>query len=221
LPALNRFSRIAVPVVALLALSGLALAVVELGTPDALVETSYGLVLLVKLVLVTVLVTLAAVNRIRLLPALTANPGASRPLHRSILLECATALAILGVVAGWRFTPPPRSLLPGTPLAVHIHTDKAMFQVLISPGKVGQDDFVLQLMNGDGTPLQTKEARLILSLPGRGVADIEHAAVLGPDGYWHVSKAPLPLPGRWHMRIDALVSDFDEISLEDDIDITP
>src|SRR5260370_40429749 len=69
LPALNRFSRIAVPVVALLALSGLVLAIVELGSPGALVETTYGLVLLVKLALVAVLVTLAALNRVRLVPA--------------------------------------------------------------------------------------------------------------------------------------------------------
>ena len=34
-----------------------------------------------------------------------------------------------------------------------------------------------------------------------------------------LSRALLPLPGRWHMRIDALVGDFDQISLEDDIDI--
>jgi copper transport protein len=221
LPALNMFSRIAVPVVALLALSGVALSIVELETPSALVETGYGVVLLVKLVLVTGLLTLAALNRMRLVPALAADGGASRPLRRSILLECATALAVLGVVALWRFTPPPRSVLPETPLAVHIHSDKAMFQVLISPGKAGQDDFVLQLMNGDGSSFHAKEARLTLSLPGRGVADMEHQASLGSDGYWHVRKVPLPLPGHWHRRIDALVSDFDQISLEDDVDIAP
>jgi copper transport protein len=91
--------------------------------------------------------------------------------------------------------------------------------VLISPGKTGQDDFVLQLMHDDGTLLDAKEAKLTLSLPGRGIADMEHQATRGPDGYWHVRKAPLPLPGRWHMRIDALVGDFDQISLEDDVDI--
>jgi len=219
LPALNRFSRVAVPVVALLVLSGLALAIVELENPSALVNTTYGLILLAKLVLVVVLLTLACLNRYRLTPALAANPGASWPLRRSILLECATTLAILAVVAFWRFTPPPRSLLPETPLAVHIHTEKAMFQVLISPGKTGQNDFVLQLMNGDGTRLEAKEAKLTLSLPGRGVADMEHQATLGPDGYWHVRNAPLPLSGRWHMRVDALVGDFDQISLEDDVDI--
>jgi hypothetical protein len=43
------------------------------------------------------------------------------------------------------------------PLAIHIHTDKAMFQVLISPGKVGVDHFVLQLMNGEGALLPARK----------------------------------------------------------------
>ncbi|SFO22824.1 copper transport protein [Bradyrhizobium sp. Ghvi] len=52
LPLLNRFSRIAVPVVAALALTGLLLAVIQLEKPQALVETSYGLILSLKLALV-------------------------------------------------------------------------------------------------------------------------------------------------------------------------
>ena len=50
-----------------------------------------------------------------------------------------------------------------TPLGIHIHSDKAMFQVLISPGTVGADNFVLQLMSGEGTLLAVKEATLVLS----------------------------------------------------------
>ncbi len=105
------------------------------------------------------------------------------------------------------------------PLAVHIHTDAAMFKVLVSPGKVGSDNFVLQLMSGDASPLPAKEATLILSLPERGIEPLERAAALGADGYWHVQGVPLPYPGRWHMRIEALVSDFQKVTLEDELDI--
>jgi copper transport protein len=104
-------------------------------------------------------------------------------------------------------------------LAIHIHADKAMFQVLISPGTVGTDSFVLQLMSGDGSLLLAREALLTLSLPERGVEPLERAATLGPDGYWHVRDVPLPYPGRWHLRIDALVSDFERITLEDQFDV--
>ena len=221
LPALYRFSRLAVPVVAVLVLAGTALAIVQMDRIGALVETRYGIILSIKLVLVLPLLGLAALNRFRLTPALTRDGSKTRPLARSILLECMLAVAILAVVAGWRFTPPPRAMAAAaaTPLAIHIHTRQAMFQVMISPGSIGTDSFVLQLMTGDGTPLAAREATLILSLPERGIEPLERKASLGPDGYWHVGGVPVPYPGRWHLRIDALITDFQQITLEDDFDV--
>ncbi|WP_409188564.1 copper resistance CopC/CopD family protein [Bradyrhizobium sp. RDM4] len=221
LPVLDRFSRIAMPVVAALALTGLLLAIIQLEKLSALVETNYGLILAIKLALVFFLVALAALNRFRLTPALARNHKAAPALKRAILLECGVAVGIFAVVAGWRFTPPPRTIVPETPLAIHIHTDKAMFQVLVSPGKPGVDDFVLQLMTGEATPLQAKEATLTLSLPERGVEPMERDAKLGPDGYWHVRNVELPFAGRWHLRIDALVTDFEKITLEDELEVAP
>jgi copper transport protein len=43
---------------------------------------------------------------------------------------------------------------------------------------------------------------------------MERRATLGADGYWHVRGVPLPLSGRWHMRIDALTSDFEKVTPE-------
>lgn len=219
LPIVNRFSRIAAFAVGVLALTGLALAIVQLEKPGALVATRYGLILSIKLVLVTGLLALAALNRFRLTPALARDETGTPALKRSIMLESVVALAILAVVAGWRFTPPPRTMVPETPLAIHIHTDKAMFQVLVSPGKAGVDDFVLQLMTGEGTPLEAKEVTLTLSLPERGIEPMERKALLEPDGYWHARKVELPFAGRWHVRIDALVTDFEQITLEDELDV--
>jgi copper transport protein len=219
LAILNQFSRAAVPVVGLLVLTGLALAIIQLASFRALIETQYGLILSIKITLVVVLLGLAALNRFRLTPMLAFDPLNTRPLVRSILAECVVVLVILAVVAGWRFTPPPRALAAATPLAIHIHTDTAMFQVLVSPGKVGTDSFVLQLLNGDASPLLAKEATLILSLPERGIEPLERKATLGADGYWSVRDVPLPYPGRWHLRIEALVSDFENITLEDEFDV--
>ncbi|PDT87658.1 copper-binding protein [Bradyrhizobium sp. Y36] len=221
LPIVNRFSRIAALAVGVLALTGLVLAIVQLERPAALVATRYGWILSTKLVLVTGLLALAALNRFRLTPALARNGAGAPALRRSTLIECAIALAVFAVVAGWHFTPPPRTIVPETPLAIHIHSDKAMFQVLVSPGRPGVDDFVLQLMTGEGTPLAAKETTLTLSLPERGIEPMERKASLGPDGYWHVRKVELPFAGRWHVRIDALVSDFEQITLEDELDVTP
>jgi copper transport protein len=218
---LRQFSAVAVPLVGVLVLSGLALAIIQLESFAALIETRYGIILSIKLALVVVLLGFAALNRFYLTPIVTADYKNTQALRGSIAIECLLVLAILAVVAGWRFTPPPRALNAAieAPLAVHIHTENAMFQVLVSPGAVGSNGFVLQLMNGDGSRLSAKEATLILSLPERGIEPIERAAQVGSDGYWHVGGVPLPYPGHWHIRIEALVTDFQKVALEDELDI--
>lgn len=144
----------------------------------------------------------------------------------SLLLVAVASLGVvfgvLIVVAGWRFRSPPPALatVVCAPQAIHIHSDNAMFQVLVSPGSVGTGSFVLQLMAGDASPLPAKQATLTLSLPERGIAPLERKASLGADHYWHVENVPLPLAGRWHMRIEASTA-FQKIGLEDDFDVAP
>jgi len=109
-------------------------------------------------------------------------------------------------------------LAAAAPLAVHIHSQRAMFQVLISPGTVGADDFVLQLMSGEGNLLPVKEATLVRSLPGGGIEPLERKATLGADGCWHVTGVPLPQAGRWRLRVVAVMA-FQKITLEDDFKV--
>lgn len=166
------------------------------------------------------LLGLAALNRTRLVPALARGAETAGALKCSIVLECVLAVAILAVVAGWRLTPPPRSLVPETPLALHIHTDAAMVQLLLSPGRPGPNDVALELMTRDGAVLAAKEVVLRWSLPSRGIEPIEVAAVAGTDGAWRAGQVMLPVAGRWQLRIEALVSDFEKVTLEDELDLT-
>ena len=127
--AVGRFSAAIPPVLAVVVLAGTALAVVQLGSFAALWSTPYGVILGLKLLAVVGLLGLAAVNRWRLTPALTGREGrgAARWLARSIGAEMVLAAVILGLVAGWRFTPPPRTQPAGrpAPVRVHIHTERA------------------------------------------------------------------------------------------------
>jgi copper transport protein len=221
LAVLSRFSRAAVPVVGVLVLTGLVLAIVQLENFHALVDTEYGWILSLKIILVAVLLGFAALNRFRLTPALQSDAKNERPLVRSIAIECAVVIGILAVVAGWRFTPPPRSLASAAraPLVLHIHSDKAMFQVLVSPGTTGADSVVLQIMSGDAGPLEAKEVTFILSQPEAGIEPFERKAVRDPDGSWIARNVAIPFAGRWRMRVDALVTDFEKVTLEGELDV--
>ena len=103
-------------------------------------------------------------------------------------------------------------------LGIHIHSDKAMFQVLISPPRAGNDSVVVQLMNGDGTLLKAKAATVVLSRPEGGAEPITRKAALGPDDYWHVENVPMAAAGRWHVKIEA-ETPFKTIALEEDFDL--
>lgn len=93
------FSRLAVRLVPLLPLAGGVIAALLL--PDvAALGRPWGLLLLGKVLLFTLLMALAALNRLRLTPALAgAEATAARRLSRTIALEYGLILLTLGVTA--------------------------------------------------------------------------------------------------------------------------
>lgn len=221
---LRRFSRVIPIVLVPLVASGLTLAVVQLERPSALWTTEYGNVLLVKGGLLFILLGLAAVNRWRwTVPVGQGAPDAARRLARAILVETVLVLGILGVVSLWRFTPPPRALASAAqaPAYVHIHTAAAMVDITVMPGRTGPVTIIVTTIGGDFTPLEAKEVTLALANPAAGIEPIRRAAHKRDDGTWLVDGLVLPTPGRWSVRADILVSDFELVTLEDTIVIRP
>ncbi|TIQ38379.1 MAG: copper resistance protein CopC [Mesorhizobium sp.] len=219
---LRRFSRAILPVVAVLAASGVVLAIIQVQEPAALINTAYGRLLLLKLALLLFLFTLASVNRWTLTaPAEAGDTEVQRRLVRSIGIETLIVLAIFGVAAGWRFTPPPRALAiaAAQPVSVHIHTLQAMADLSITPGHAGQVAALMVIMTGDFGPLDAKAVTLVLSKPDAGIEPIKRPATKPGDGTWRVDNLVIPLPGRWNARLDILVSDFEMVKIEAPIDI--
>ncbi|RWB76739.1 MAG: copper resistance protein CopC [Mesorhizobium sp.] len=219
---LRRFSRTILPIVAVLAASGIGLAIIQVQEPGALIGTAYGRLLLLKLALLLFLFTLASVNRWTLTkPAEAGDTEVQRRLVRSIGIETLIVLAILGVVAGWRFTPPPRALAiaAAQPASVHIHTLKAMADLSITPGHAGQVAASIVIMTGDFGPLDAKAVTLVLSKPDSGIEPIKRPATKPGNGTWRVDNLVIPISGRWTARLDILVSDFEQVKIEAPIDI--
>jgi hypothetical protein len=88
--------------VALLAATGAINTLLLVGNVDSLAGTPYGRLLSLKILLFSVMVVLALINRFRLLPRLRREPPSSAPiaaLARSVLFEQALGFAVLAVVA--------------------------------------------------------------------------------------------------------------------------
>jgi copper transport protein len=182
------------------------------------------------------LLALGAYNRFGLTARVLAGEApARRALRRSVTIECVLALAVLGVVSLWRFTPPPRVLDAARagatqadtaqatpPISIHIHTRNAMAQlVLETPAGASAQALTVYLFKGDFTPLQAKEVSVVFSSPETGLEPIRYTAHHAPDDTWRVDAIRLPGLGHWQIEIDALISDFERIRLQTTLEATP
>ena len=109
---LHHFGKIAAFGVGVLALAGVGLAYLLSGSVAAMIGTAYGLGLLIKVGIVAALLGLAALNKLRLVPALRADrPGAAQALRRSISWEMlAVVLILLATATITSVTTPPVNL---------------------------------------------------------------------------------------------------------------
>lgn len=96
----HRFGQVAMGIVPGLILAGFVMGAMLLGDPLALLTTAYGQTLLIKLLLVGGLLTLAAANKLRIVPAMRAgDERAARGLIRSIEGEMVFIFAVLFATA--------------------------------------------------------------------------------------------------------------------------
>ena len=78
---------------------------------------------------------------------------------------------------------------------------------------------VVTLLDGQFSPLAAKEVTLVLAKPDAGIEPLRMAAQNVEATIWRVDAIRLPTGGRWRVRLEILVSDFEKIALEDEIDL--
>jgi copper transport protein len=213
---LARFSRIIPIPLAVLIATGAYLAWAQLDRPDALWTTSYGVVLSGKLAGVLVLLGLAAANRYALVPRLRARrPGSARSLAASIAAESAMVLAILGIVAVWRFTPPPRALIGAEHASIHFHGGKVMAQIEVEPVRARGAEVSIEVLDAEFHPLAAKGVTIFLSDAASGIEPVRRNADSIGTPNWRIDDVRIPTAGRWTLRVDILINDFEKETLED------
>ncbi|NBN65128.1 CopD family protein [Pannonibacter tanglangensis] len=226
---LARYSRLALPLVSALLVTGLVLAAVQLGSPERIFGSAYGALLGIKLMLVSGLLVLALYNRFRLTPRLAAattpdaGTGAGRVARRTIGSEILIIAVILVLVAGFRLTPPPRALAPTTPVEVslHLHGQAAMADVRVTRQDDGRVGLSVVLMDGDGAPLAPKDLTGSLSNPSAGLAGLRLALTRQSDGLYVSEPMSLPLAAGWVLQLDVLITDFQLQKLSEPLPALP
>jgi putative copper resistance protein D len=104
--ALQSFSHMGYWAVAVLAITGAINSVFLVGSVGAMFGTPYGQLLALKVLLFLAMVVVASINRFRLVPRISADPGTLRTLGRAVALEQSLGFAVLAIVSVLGTWPP-------------------------------------------------------------------------------------------------------------------
>jgi copper transport protein len=177
-------------------------------------STPWARLLGAKLALVAVMLALAVWHRARAVPMLVRAEAA--PVRRTVRAEAALGLIVLCLAMGFRLAPPPTAPMADPP-RVHIHTTKAMADVVLSASPPGAVTIDLFLADGDFDPLDPQEVRLALADPAAGIGPLTIQATRQEPGHWITPPVTLPSPGPWQVKLMLLITDFEQVTLSGDL----
>ena len=162
--ATRRFSTLGVFAVVTILVTGLINAWFLVGSFPALIDTSYGRLVSTKLALFVIIVSIAAFNRLKLMPRLSADghwddmsDAAVDRLWRNVITEIGLGAIILAIVGGLGTTPP--SLHKHGPVQHHMHAGAAN-----QTGSQGRDGPTGEARQAQATAPLFSSASISLSL---------------------------------------------------------
>ena len=227
LATLTRFSAVALVCVIAIALTGVLQAYIEVRGFHGLLHTTYGALVIAKVVLLLALACFGWVNRERVIPALGRLANAGGPpgrsgvvARRSMRGELVLMVAVLGVTAALVSYAPPIDISSG-PFSTTSTLGPAQLELTVDPARVGPNTIHLYLIDArTGAQFTaTKELTVTASLPTKGIGPLPLEANLAGPGHYVLSSAELSPGGTWRLQITDRVSEFDEYAKTIDVPI--
>lgn len=219
---LPRWSKIAVVAVAAVMVSGVFQGWREVGPPRALIDTSYGRLLVYKVWLVLGMIALGALARrwVRRQYRTNRNQPAGRPdrsshavllagLRRGVMAEIVLGAVVLGITAGLVNMVPGRTSY-SPPFSDTTFAGPMTVKVRVSPTRVGAQTLDVQATDPSGKPQKLVEASVALSLPAADLGPFTVPLSLAAPGHARSDGIRAPLPGEWQLRLTLRVNDFDQ-----------
>lgn len=220
LATLARFSPIALGSVVVIAVTGVIQAYIDVRSLHGLLHTTYGALIIVKVVLLSILIGFGFVNRRRVIPALQrlvgdgSSPGGIGVLARRTMRgEFALMLGVFGVTAALISYAPPIDAATG-PFSVNTSIGSAELEMTVEPAKVGLNTIHLYLINAKtgGQFTQTKELTATAKLPSKGIGPLTLKPIVAGPGHYVLNSAILSPGGTWTIEIVDRISEFEQFS---------
>ncbi len=220
LATLARFSPFALGAVVVIAVTGVIQAYIDVRSFHGLFHTTYGALIIVKVILLLALIGFGWVNRERVIPMLERLVGDGRSpggvgvlARRTMRGELALMLCVFGVTAALISYAPPIDAAAG-PFSVNTTIGPAELEMTVEPARVGPNTIHLYLINAkDGSQFTaTKELLATADLPAKGIGPLPLTANLAGPGHYAFNSAELSPGGIWEIKITDRVSEFEEFS---------
>ncbi len=202
---------------------GAVQAVLEVGTPGALVGTGYGRLLLAKTALLAAVLGAAAyARRLVLRRAVPAGgpAGGPRRLRRTVGAEVTVTAAVLALSAVLVQATPARVAATEAAAAAARGTSGTLTSSLytlqfdIFPVQRGENNTVHAFVyTPDGTPLPAEEWGITTALPARGVGPVR-TPMLGVRPNHAMGAVTFPVPGTWEVRFTVRTSAVDQATVK-------
>jgi len=225
-----RFSSVAFAAVAALVVTGTFQSWRQVGSLEALADTTYGHLLLAKLALFVVMVGFGYLGRRWVQrghgPAAAAEREAGEAIdedlvvagyRRSIRVETGIGLAILAVTALLVNAQPARSALAQPYVAELSAGDDLLVDLTIDPAKVGPAEIHVYTVEPTGAVAEVTELTMTMSLPERDLGPLEIPLQRAGPGHFSAYDVALPLPGEWRVDVRALLDEFTEVEATDTV----
>ena len=79
----------------------------------------------------------------------------------------------------------------------------------------------IYLQTGDGLPLVAQEVAVTLEAPWLGIEPRTLITERLGNGLWLIPAIYFPAPGEWNVTIDAMVNDFERLSIAGQLTVHP
>ena len=104
------------------------------------------------------------------------------------------------------------SAVPDDSFFTHLHTEKAMANVTVSPARAGPVELAIQLETIEELPLKAKAVSIKLTEMQTGRALQTIAAASDGDNQWHASVS-VPSAGNWMLALAIAITDGDKVEI--------
>ncbi len=223
----ERFSSIAVLAVATVVVSGTIQGLRQVGSFDALTGTSYGKLLMWKLIVVAAVLAVAAVARASThgrLSLSTASAGAAGTgfdrarLRRAIGIESLLAVAVV-VVTSLLMAANPSQATASAPFSSTLTSNGYLATITVSPGRVGANEMHLFVSSPNSSLDQPDAVTVTIEDPSRDVNPIVIDVTKAGAGHFINNAATFPYAATWRLVMTARYG-FDEFTFTADVKVS-